>query len=310
MYDLIGDIHGFADTLELMLDTLGYKKINGTYTHDKRKIIFAGDFIDRGPNIRKTLQIVRPMIESGSALSVAGNHEFNAIAFYTKDRQGNFLRPHSEKNINQFRKTLEEFKDYPKEWTDYIEWFKSLPLTIETETLRVVHACWEPKLVKIVNKKYPEGLNNKGLLIKAFDKSTEEYNIIETLLKGKEVELPAGYSFKDKDNHRRTSVRYQWWSDLRNKTYKTVAVSEKYNIPDIPIAGNIFKDHKGYAPKEKPLFFGHYWCNGTPLIKSPNVCCLDYSLGKCQKLTAYRFDGEKTLNNKKFISLNCIDHLE
>jgi len=79
MHDLIGDIHGHADALERLLNTPGYTRQHGTYRHPDRQAIFLGDFIDRGPKIRETLEIVRPMIESGAALSVMGNHELNAL---------------------------------------------------------------------------------------------------------------------------------------------------------------------------------------------------------------------------------------
>lgn len=57
-YDIIGDIHGHADELIRLLDKLGYKKSNGYYRHPvtERKAIFVGDFIDRGPKIRETLE--------------------------------------------------------------------------------------------------------------------------------------------------------------------------------------------------------------------------------------------------------------
>ena len=80
MYDLIGDIHGHAAELVQLLETLGYSRRGGLYRHPERRIIFLGDFIDRGPQIRQVLEIVRPMIESESALAVMGNHELNALA--------------------------------------------------------------------------------------------------------------------------------------------------------------------------------------------------------------------------------------
>lgn len=64
MIDLIGDIHGHADKLEALLHQLGYAKNKGVYAHPERKVLFVGDYIDRGPKIRETLQIVRSMVES------------------------------------------------------------------------------------------------------------------------------------------------------------------------------------------------------------------------------------------------------
>ncbi len=59
MYDFIGDIHGHADKLEALLQQLGYQLVDGVYTHPQRKVIFVGDYIDRGPKIRETLQIIK-----------------------------------------------------------------------------------------------------------------------------------------------------------------------------------------------------------------------------------------------------------
>jgi hypothetical protein len=85
MHDLIGDIHGHADALERLLEQLGYTTQNGAYRHPERRAIFLGDFIDRGPQIRETLEIIRPMVDSGAALSVMGNHELTGLPFHSPD---------------------------------------------------------------------------------------------------------------------------------------------------------------------------------------------------------------------------------
>ena len=63
--DLIGDIHGHADELEALLKKLGYAVKNGSYAHPERTVLFVGDYIDRGPKIRETLDLVRRMVEAG-----------------------------------------------------------------------------------------------------------------------------------------------------------------------------------------------------------------------------------------------------
>jgi hypothetical protein len=64
-YDIVGDIHGHADTLEVLLHKLGYRRKFGVYSQpENRKMVFAGEFIDRGPKIRETLHLVRAMIQS------------------------------------------------------------------------------------------------------------------------------------------------------------------------------------------------------------------------------------------------------
>ena len=85
MYDVIGDIHGYADKLTNLLKKMGYEIKGGHYVHPTRKAVFLGDFIDRGPKIRETIRLVRGIVEAGTALSVMGNHEFNALCFHTPD---------------------------------------------------------------------------------------------------------------------------------------------------------------------------------------------------------------------------------
>ena len=42
-YDLIGDVHGCAQTLEHLLDTLGYRFQAGVWRHPERIAVFLGD---------------------------------------------------------------------------------------------------------------------------------------------------------------------------------------------------------------------------------------------------------------------------
>jgi len=45
------------------------------------------------------IDIVKPMIEQGFALSVMGNHEFNAICYATSGQDGQVLRKHTDKRV-------------------------------------------------------------------------------------------------------------------------------------------------------------------------------------------------------------------
>src|SRR6202008_3839311 len=82
-YDIIGDVHGCATHLTDLLDALGYRENDwtGAYRHPQRQAIFVGDLIDRGGEQLRVLEIVKRMVDSGSAQIVMGNHEFNAIAY-------------------------------------------------------------------------------------------------------------------------------------------------------------------------------------------------------------------------------------
>jgi len=143
-YDIIGDIHGHADALGALLTKLGYGVVKGVYQHEKNKVIFFGDFIDRGPQQREVIEIVKPMVEQGHALSVMGNHEFNAICYATSEKGGRVLREHSEKNTAQHQAFLDAYP-VAVERSTIIDWFKTLPVHIETSGIRVIHASWNEK---------------------------------------------------------------------------------------------------------------------------------------------------------------------
>jgi hypothetical protein len=297
----VGDIHGQAFELEKLLTKLSYNNIDGVWQHPTRKLIFLGDFVDRGDYQREVIDIVRPMIDNGHALSVMGNHEYNAIAFCTQNDDGDYLRPHSHKNIKQHRAFIKAYRDNPKEYKDVIEWFKTLPLWLDLEGLNVIHACWDKDLMNRIIDFQDSNLLTDELLHSSSDKSQWQYEAIETLLKGKEVPLPDGHSFLDKDKNRRHEIRIQWWME-KSSTYKDAFIgpeSAYTNIPNDPING----DHLiTYSHKNKPLFIGHYWMNGEIKPLATNIACLDYSVAmEGGKLVAYRWDGEQEINTGKFV---------
>lgn len=76
-FDIVGDVHGCGDELEELLGHLGYLRDSaGLWTHpDARKVVFLGDLVDRGPRILDTLRTAKWMVQAGTALCVAGNHE-------------------------------------------------------------------------------------------------------------------------------------------------------------------------------------------------------------------------------------------
>jgi hypothetical protein len=296
MFDFIGDIHGYADKLEELLLKLGYKKDNGVFSHPERKVFFIGDYIDRGPQIRQTLQIVRSMVESRNAIALMGNHEYNALCFHFQESEGGHLRKHLIKNIIQHYETLRQFQNRQKEYEDYLDWFKTLPLLYETEAFRAVHACWDEKQIEILRNNLPNNCLNDELIYQSVKQGSGLANAVDITLKGKEMQLPKGISFSDKDGTKRTDIRTKWWENPTTMTYKTISVEQLDGLPDIPVLKSHSAPPDYYSLNEKLVFFGHYWLKGQPDFFKPNVCCLDYSVAKGGNLVAYRFNGEKLLN--------------
>jgi hypothetical protein len=296
MHDLIGDIHGHADDLQQLLAELGYTKHKGVYRHPERQAIFLGDFIDRGPKILETLKIVRPMIDSGAALAVMGNHELNALAFHAPDpeKPGEYLRPHNEKNSNQHAETMRQVP--AGELGSYLAWFRTLPLWLDLDGLRVVHACWDDtRMAKI------SGPVTDEFLHAACSPRGRLFEPVEAILKGKEAKLPAGATFRDKDGHQRTATRVKWYEAPHGHTYRTYAMASEPIESDLPLPDGIVQAAVPYPESNKPVFVGHYWMTGPrPELLRHNIACVDWSVAKGGFLCAYRWDGEQELSEKQF----------
>jgi len=302
-YDLIGDIHGHAEPLKMLLQRLGYEHDGVSFCHPNRKVIVLGDFIDSGPRQLEVLSIARAMVDNDRALAIMGNHEFNAIGWALKDSNGDFLRPHTAKNRGQHEVFLNEVVNGSAGHNDWIQWFLTLPVWLDLPELQVVHACWDTKAQHQLSPYLTEEnrLNPERLAV-CFTKGTAAFSAIERLMKGPEVELPANVSFTDKYQTVRTEARLKWWSDS-HKFAELLAVPpgvvEHINSLNLDIDTQTLME--GFTSLNKPTFVGHYWLTGEPEPLSSTVACLDYSVAKNGKLVAYRFSGESTLCVSKFI---------
>lgn len=300
MIDLIGDVHGYADELEELLQKLGYTKKDTYYSHPdaNRKALFVGDYIDRGPKVRETLEIVKNMADNGSAIALLGNHEYNALCFHTQDAEGNYLRKHSKKNIDQHAKTIAAFENREEEFEMYLEWFKTLPLFYETDKFRAVHACWDYKSIEYLKNHLDNNRLTDELLHASVIKNTPLYDAIENTLKGKEIPMPGELTFLDTGGDVRSDLRIKWWEDLSDINYKDISVQTIDELKNSTEKVSGLKDMDYYKPEDKPVFFGHYWLKeDTPSLFRDNICCLDYSVADDGHLVAYSFDGESKLNN-------------
>lgn len=302
-YDLIGDIHGYAEELERLLNKMGYQEIDGVYRHEQRQVIFLGDLIDRGPNNRRVIEIAQRMCASNNAKIIMGNHEYNAICYHTQDAQGQPLRPHTQRNFKQHQTFLEQFPTGESATQNIIEWFKSLPLALELPGFNVVHACWSPShlsyLHQLTKGSYQLQQPHWALSLQA---EHPLFDAIESVLKGPELALPEPYQFRDAGGHERKNIRIKWWQQQATsyRDYALVPASAQQDIPNLPLPENLAPTHYTI---EKPTFFGHYWMTGTPSIKTHYAACLDYSVAAKSghgKLTAYRWSGESQLNTEHF----------
>lgn len=309
IYDVIGDVHGHAGELAELLKKLGYRQRGELFKpeEENRRALFLGDFLDRGPEIRETVRMVRAMIDGGVALTVMGNHEYNAVAFHTPDGEGGWLRSRSNPHLFQHLETLYQYRGRYQEFEELLQWCRTLPLYLELPELRVAHAAWIPKDLEFLRTVEPQGrpLLSEEFLHRSAREGTPEHDAVEHILKGIEISLPEGVYYRDKEGFRRARSRVAWWMDPTEEKELTVGdIVFPRNVTESshPIAPEEYRLLCGYD-QEKPLFLGHYWLSGEPEPLTPRIACLDFSVASGGKLVAYTFRGEKELVEEHFVSV-------
>jgi hypothetical protein len=299
--DIIGDVHGQYDKLVRLLARLGYRESMGAWRHPGRCAVFVGDLIDRGPRQLATVNLVRAMMDAGAARCILGNHEFNAIAWVTEERcaPGHFLRPHTPANSRQHSAFLAEVEG-TSEHASIIAWFRTLPLWLDLEPLRVIHACWHAPSMALLNPHLgPGDTLTEELIHLASEPGQPAHEAIEVLCKGPEARLPDGQSFEDKEGKQRHEVRLRWW--LPHLTsYREAGIvmpGDRAKLPDAPLPPAA----QGYVYDGPPVIFGHYWFSGTPRVISSRFACVDYSAAVAGPLVAYRWEGESELADERLL---------
>ncbi|WP_205419321.1 metallophosphoesterase [Pseudomonas parafulva] len=305
-FDIIGDVHGCAQTLERLLDALGYHRVGGVWRHPRRQALFLGDIVDRGPRIREALHIVHDMVEAGQAHCIMGNHEYNALAWETPALPGSgktFVREHTPRHARLIDETLEQFAQHPGDWHDFLRWFYTLPLFIDAERFRLVHACWDHSLIAQLRAQHPDGRIDPHFVQASAVSGSFAATACNRLLRGTDMRLPGGLTLTGGDGLTRAFFRTKFWEE-DPQTYGDI-VFQPDALPEEVARAPLSHSQKNallrYAEDEPMLFVGHYWRSGHPAPIRPNLACLDYSAVLYGKLVAYRLDAETRVDPHKFV---------
>lgn len=144
---VIGDIHGCYKELVTLIN---YLRKNKKYNPKKDKIIFLGDYIDRGENSRRVIKYIRGLqTENSNVIALLGNHE-DMLLNYIKSGDLNWLN-------NGYSTTIKSYKGNSEDFFSDIEWMKQLPLYHEDKHYIYVHAG--------INKNLPIDKQNKDTLL-------------------------------------------------------------------------------------------------------------------------------------------------
>lgn len=265
--------------------------------------MFCGDFIDRGPQIRDVITIVRSMVEQQAAHAVMGNHEFNAIAWHTEvpGQPGTWFRTHSERHNRQHQATLDQLDEVDMQAA--LEWFRQLPIALDLGPIRVVHACWDSEYIDVLDAAMATlGRFGPELLTEAVDGSHPTGIAVERVLKGPEAALPADVAVTDKEGQMRRRVRIRWFESPNDRTLGSYSFPQTASLDAVPVGDDV--QPCPYPPDAVPLFIGHYWMRShdDPLLL-PNLACLDLSVAKGGVLCGYRFNGESQLRHESLVKV-------
>ncbi|WP_432254641.1 metallophosphoesterase [Limimaricola sp. AA108-03] len=293
-FDVIPDIHADPGRLERSLDA----------AEPGARLALLGDFIDALPgqaavSDRAVLGRVRDLVETGRAVAVMGNHELNAILFHRLGKDGAALRRHNARNMAQHRSFVADFGIMTPEALGWTDWFLTLPLWLERDGLRLVHACWSAPAVETIAARRPDGRLRPEDLPEIATRSSRFGRAVQMLVTGPELTLPVGHVFTDSHGALRHRVRLAWWRHGAARWREAaLSVPRPEELPDAPLPHRpnfAFYDHE--AP---PVLCGHYKMQGAPRIEAHNVACLDYPASPC----LYRWRGDSRLSPAHLATLD------
>lgn len=305
MYDFVPDTHGQRALLEALLARLGYQRSAAGWRRPdpRRRVVFLGDYIDRGPDSPGVIALVRDMVEADAALAIAGNHEVNMIRFHAEKLGAPApMRQHTAKNTGQHAATLAAYEGREAQLLEDIHWLANLPFWLDLGEVRAVHAAWDDGAIARLDANGAGApLGVEGHLHSG--KETALGQDIDRLINGPEAELPEPHAFTDKGGHQRTQVRLAWWIGAA-RTWRDIAVSapDLSEIPDTPIPEHVAATR--YPPDAPPVVFGHYWKTwdgGPGPLEAPNAFCIDYSAALDGPLVCYRHEQGAPLDLARIV---------
>jgi len=298
--DVIGDIHGEYDALKSLLVHLGYD--DHGHHPDDRTLVFLGDLCDRGHDSVGVVLLVKRLVDADRAVCILGNHELNLLRGDAKDGSGWFFdeRVEADSRYLPFTRPTAEQRE------EICRFLHRLPLAMEREDLRVVHAAWQDEEIAIARQ------------------LTDEHAHVVYGRYQQDVDA----AMKEDGRHQRyMDEKNQWREQLEdeNRVIPFLHAIAEYDVSSQ--AGNPIRvltsgvERKGSDPffsshkwrfvdrvcwwdeytDDVPVIVGHYWRTAQPVDRSSvgkgdpdlfrgvdphawhgakhNVFCVDYSVG-------------------------------
>jgi hypothetical protein len=301
--DIIGDVHGEFEVMERLMTHLGYNE-NGE-SAEGRRLVFLGDLIDRGPDSTAVVDKVIDLVQKGNAFCVMGNHELNILLGRPLPGNGWFIQPNPVEKAGEFHSV----RVNPEKIDEYLQFFASLPIVLENDSLRLVHACWHRGSVERLRRDRVLGLSATDLYRQYEIEVRKKLHEAELAHMVEEENMFYSVALDDPDwnaevlpAHAEAEVIGQMQNPIRVLTSGASQVAAKpffaagrWRMADRTQWWNDYDD-------DIPVVIGHFWrrfnsgakrisgvfgrdvFEGIPshawMGKRKNVYCVDYSVGQ------------------------------
>jgi hypothetical protein len=265
--DIVGDVHGEIDALLSLLHRLGYSE-NGEHP-EGRRLVFVGDLTDRGPDSPAVVALVSRLVERERGWCVLGNHELNLLR--REHKHGNAWFYGKQEALGPDAVTVPQVKlGGESERQRVLDFFASLPLALEREDLRVVHACWDSAVVESVRHetdalraftRFEDALTSRLAGIDGVERelSLQNENPVKILTSGPERRVPRFWAA----GKWRGAGRVAWWNDYRDGPYCVFGHYWRVRLPWEPPSEILFDNNRMDAEPDPG-----------------RAVCIDYSVGK------------------------------
>lgn len=276
--DIVGDLHGEVTALEMLMSKLGYDH-DGHHAQG-RHLVFVGDLVDRGEDSPAIVGRVAELVEQGQAQCILGNHEINLLLDSRKEGNGWFYPEDQDHDIANGH-FIDAPRPDPGQRSAILDWLGSLPLALEREDLRVVHACWHPPAISALrnetrsiqetheawSRKIEAECANEGLNISAaaemacWAQALTDPNTVVPFLSA-----TAAIESRKQTDHPIKSVT----SGLEQPTSAPFFSGGKWRMNERVAWWNEYRD-------EPAVIFGHYWrwagdeADATARSRGPNL---------------------------------------
>jgi hypothetical protein len=280
LLDIVGDVHGEIDALRSLMRHLGYDN-DGSH-RDHRRLVFVGDLTDRGPDSPAVIDLVQRLVEAGRAQCILGNHDLNILLGDRKhDNHWFFGEKWSLDNSDEPTPAILADDNMRQR---VLRFLGSLPLVLERNGLRVVHACWDDAMVEIARRSsdavalYKEHVaaidaRHRNSELDEIDRGLEHQNLnpVKVLTSGKErrVEPPFYASGKW-----RNEERVSWWDEYTQNPLCVFGHYSKYrgesNLSLRAICTD-FAVAKRWQERKESSFSGTF-CGCLGAVRIPENC--------------------------------------